>query len=87
MTEPGPVTHSTSLGDATAWWRIVDGVATVAAARDRDRDLRMPHGRGIDLGKCFTLFPELKELWWKVLEEREKMHPGGKPRCGRISGT
>ncbi len=28
-----------------------------------------------DLGKCFTLFPAQKELWWKVLEERERCTP------------
>lgn len=86
MTEPGPVTHSTRLDGATAWWRIIGGVATVVAARAGRRDLHIPHG-GIDLGKCFTLFPGHKELWWKVLEQREKMHPDGKARCGRISGA
>ncbi|WP_280358597.1 hypothetical protein [Nocardia otitidiscaviarum] len=81
-----PTMYATTDASGTARWAIVDGVATVFAVRSRRRSLSMPPGEdGVDLGKCFDLFPEHRELFWQVLAEREAMRPGGL-NCGRISG-
>ncbi|MBF6135892.1 hypothetical protein IU501_23145 [Nocardia otitidiscaviarum] len=78
--------YATTHASGTARWAIVGGVATVFAVRSGQRDLPMPPGEnGVDLGKCFDLFPDQRELFWQVLYEREAMRPGG-PNCGRISG-
>ncbi len=78
--------HTSEHESGTALWAIVGGVATVFAVRSGRRAMSMPLSEnGVDLGKCFDLFPDQRELFWKVLVEREEVRPGG-PICGRISG-
>ncbi|SUA74722.1 Uncharacterised protein [Nocardia otitidiscaviarum] len=81
-----PKTYATTHASGTARWAIVGGVATVFAVHNGRQALPMPPDEGgVDLGKCFDLFPAQRELFWRILEQREGMRPGG-PSCGRISG-
>ncbi|WP_282779162.1 MULTISPECIES: hypothetical protein [unclassified Nocardia] len=79
---PTPTMYITTHASGTARWAIIDGVATVFAVCDLPMP---PTENGVDLGKCFDLFPAQRELFWQILAEREAMRPGG-PTCGRISG-